>query len=171
MGSALQAQHQSTETMTSLNSKLQLALLNRKKSRNLLQKGFTLIELLIVVVILGVLSAIAVPAFLNQQDKAKANAMNTEIMSLLRACAALQVTGDTANASPLPTDGAATSPADLYVASGSTGTLGASSGTKYCPDKGDVTLTGVKAGNYASVSKVAIAKLTAGGVQLDTKAE
>ena len=28
--------------MTSLNSKLQLALLNRKKGRNLLEKGFTL---------------------------------------------------------------------------------------------------------------------------------
>lgn len=156
--------------MTSFNSRLQQALLKKKKGASIAQKGFTLIELLIVVVILGVLSAIAVPAFLNQQEKAKANAMNTEIMSLLRACAALQVTGDTGNASPLPTDGAAT-PADLYAPSASTGTLGASSGTTYCPDKGNVTLTGVKAGNYASLTTVAIAKLTNGGVQLDTKAE
>ena len=157
--------------MTSFNSRLQQALLKKKKGASITQKGFTLIELLIVVVILGVLSAIAVPAFLNQQEKAKANAMNTEIMSLLRACAALQVTGDTANASPLPTDGAATSPADLYVASGSTGALGASSGTKYCPDKGNVTLTGQKVGNYASLTTAAIASLTNGGVQLTTKAE
>ena len=39
--------------MTTLNSHLKLAMLNRKKTKSALQKGFTLIELLITVVILG----------------------------------------------------------------------------------------------------------------------
>ncbi|QNI63807.1 type IV pilin protein [Synechococcus sp. A15-44] len=74
--------------MTSLNSKLQLALLNRKKGRNLIEKGFTLVELMIVIVIVGVLSAVALPNFLNQTAKAKATECTTKggnIMGLVAA--------------------------------------------------------------------------------------
>jgi len=69
--------------MTTLNSRLQLALLNRKKGRNLLEKGFTLVELMIVIVIVGILSAVALPNFLNQASKAKATECTTQIGSVL----------------------------------------------------------------------------------------
>ena len=69
--------------------------LNRKISRNPLQAGFTLIELLIVVIIIGVLASIALPAFLNQQGRARISAAQSAAVDAARACAASQVTGDT----------------------------------------------------------------------------
>jgi type IV pilus assembly protein PilA len=53
---------------------------NMLRSRAQDEKGFTLIELLIVILIIGILAAIAIPAFLNQRGKAQ----DTEAKSQVR---------------------------------------------------------------------------------------
>ena len=117
---------QKLATMTTLNSRLKLAYLNRKKGRNLLEKGFTLVELMIVIVIVGVLSAVALPNFLGTKDKAEVGAIGGSMAGLAKECANNAVLD-----SPDPVKAADPLLTDFTFVEGTTGTN--------CQDGGTLT--------------------------------
>ncbi|KZR89944.1 type IV pilin protein [Synechococcus sp. MIT S9508] len=64
---------------------LAMRLLQRlKRTQARTYNAFTLVELLVVVAIVGILSAVALPNFLSQTDKAKATEAKTNIASTLK---------------------------------------------------------------------------------------
>ncbi len=70
--------------MNTLSNQLQLSILNKSKKHSLLSRGFTLVELMIVIAIVGILAAVALPNYMSQTEKAKATESKTKLSSFLK---------------------------------------------------------------------------------------
>ena len=99
-----------------------------RKAQAKKKNGFTLIELMVVVVIVGVLSAVGVPQLLAANDKAKDAAAQAEVVNAAKTCSLDLLTGSSGYAAddfPLLTTSTCAVSSDLVATSAS------SAGTTY----------------------------------------
>ncbi len=111
------------------------------------RKGFTLIELLIVVVIIGILAAIAIPKFANTKEKAYIASMKSDLRNL--------VTAEEAYFSDNTTYATATGSLSYNASAGVTVTIAGATGTGWgatAAHNGTTKTCAIFAGGYTAIA-------------------